>query len=31
VTPPQIVGGALVVAGAVVAQRRSRAERTRAR
>jgi drug/metabolite transporter (DMT)-like permease len=30
VTPPQMVGGALVVAGAIVAQRRSRAERTRA-
>jgi len=31
VTPPQMVGGALVVAGAIVAQRRSRAERSRAR
>ena len=31
VTPPQMVGGALVVAGAVVAQRRSRGERAAAR
>lgn len=30
VTTPQIAGGVLVVAGALVAQRRSRAERTRA-
>jgi len=30
VTTPQIAGGALVVAGALVAQRRSRAERSRA-